>query len=63
MAATHCPFHIECHFHNSATKTQTDEQLAQFFCRMRYEDCEITQRILSGRPIPQGVCPDGNVRA
>jgi hypothetical protein len=63
MAAPDCPFHIECQFHKTSNKTQIDEKLEQLFCRMRYEDCEITQMILSGKPIPKGVCPDGNVRA
>jgi hypothetical protein len=63
MEEVDCPFHVECQFHNSETKTSGDDELDQLFCRMRYEDCEITQRILSGRLIPAGVCPDGNVRA
>jgi len=63
MAAPNCPFHIECQFHNSARKSPDDERLEDLFCRMRYEDCEITQSILSGQRVPVGACPDGNVRA
>jgi hypothetical protein len=62
MAALDCPFHVECQFHNSAIRTPSDELLLQLFCHMHYEDCEIAHRILSGRPVPAGACPDGNVR-
>jgi hypothetical protein len=62
MAELDCPFHVECQFHNSTTKTPDDESLADAFCRMRYEDCEIAQRILAGQPVPAGAGPDGTIR-
>jgi hypothetical protein len=57
-----CPFHIECEFHNSQMKTPSDELLGQFFCHMRYEGCEIAKRIVEGKPVPVGACPDGNIK-
>ena len=62
MGTLNCPFHVECQFPNSSSKTPSDEMLAQLFCRMRYEDCEILQTILADRPVPVGACPDGNVK-
>ena len=62
MATPVCPFHIECQFHNSTTKSADYQRLEELFCLMRYEDCEIAQGILSGQKLPAGVCPDGRVR-
>ena len=57
------PFHVECRFHKSAKKTPSDAMLELLFCRMRYEECEIAQRIIADMPVPVGASPDGNVRA
>jgi hypothetical protein len=32
------------------------------FCEMRYDDCEIAQRILSSTRVPSGMLPDGKYR-
>ena len=56
-----CPFHAECQFHNSSTKTPTDELLGQLFCRMRYDGCEIAKGVLAGKPVTAGARPDGKV--
>ena len=60
MTTPLCPFHVECLFYNSS-KTPSDELLKQVYCYKRYESCEIARRYLSGRPVPAGACPDGNV--
>jgi hypothetical protein len=57
-----CPFHVECQFYNSQTKTPSDELLGQVFCYMRYDRCEIAKRIAGSRPVPVGACPDGNIK-
>ncbi len=62
MGTLTCPFHVECRFHNMSEKSPSDEMLAQLFCHLRYEDCEIAQRILAGKPVPVGACPDGHVK-
>lgn len=52
-----CPFHVECQFHNSSTKTPTDELLGQLFCCNRYDGCEIAKRLLADKLA--GARPDG----
>jgi len=62
MGSALCPFHVECHFYNNPTKTQSDSVLERLFCGMRYDTCEIARQMLAGKPVPAGACPDGNVR-
>jgi hypothetical protein len=57
-----CPFHVECLFNNTIEKTAGDELLSQLFCCNRYETCDIAIRLLDGKPVPAGACPDGNVK-
>jgi len=62
MGTPSCPFHVECEFHKSPTKTPSDQLLAQLFCCTRYDTCQIAARLLKGKPVPLGACPDGNVK-
>jgi hypothetical protein len=57
-----CPFQVECEFHNVAKKTLSNSRLEMDFCEMRYDDCEIAQRILSSTRVPSGMLPDGKYR-
>ncbi len=61
MTTATCPFHVECSFYNGPAKTPSDELLRQFYCRAKFENCEITKRRREGKPVPTGACPDGNV--
>ena len=56
-----CPFHVECRFPKSAKKTESHAMLEERFCFLRYEDCDIAQRILAGLQVPKGASPDGSV--
>jgi integrase len=39
--------------------TPSDVRLRECYCRARYEDCEIAQRILADLPVPLGASPGG----
>jgi hypothetical protein len=43
-------------------KTPSDELLAQLFCQMRYDGCEIARRMVAGVAVPAGACPDGIIK-
>ena len=62
MGVCSCPFHVECAFNNSPIKTPSDTLLVQLYCRTRYNSCAIAQRLLAGKTVPEGTCPDGDVR-
>jgi hypothetical protein len=62
MSMPTCPFHVECQFYNCKTRTPSDTLMGELFCYMRYEGCEIVKRMLAGKPVPAGACPDGNIR-
>jgi hypothetical protein len=57
-----CPFHVECSFLASAKKTPSDAMLEMLFCRTRYEDCDIAQKILANMPVPSGARPDSLIQ-
>jgi hypothetical protein len=61
MRTPSCPFHVECLFHNSPLKTPSDEMLVKLYCHVHHGSCEIAKRMLAGKPVPSGACPDANV--
>jgi len=57
-----CPYHKECPFFNLDKMTSAENMLKKLYCLKRYDRCEIYKRYVSGRPIPRGMQPNGNIK-
>jgi len=57
-----CSYQVECGFPNTFSQTPSDQLMVRLYCLARSDACEIAKRLVQGKPVPAGACPDGNVK-